>query len=308
MNRKLTTRELFESFNKKVTLRTIQRDMLAIETAGLPLIQEKDKNGSFLWSFPRDYKKMVLPSIQQNELLAVHILKAYLKTFNGTKIEKDINSVIDKIEMIAPGDVYFNLDYNDSIIWNQDFGNFDYQRFNEILQDVIDSIINRFWCTVTYRSPNEPEKSLDIFIHRLFTYNGVIYLAVTSEKYDDYITLALHRIISLKKAANQTRKPKAFDLKRFRRNRFAVYSGEPVHIQLQIEKEVANYFTNRQWHPSQKISRNDDNSLLLEMDVPITWELLGWILSWHSFMKAISPPVLIDKLKKQLETTAKLYN
>lgn len=307
MKRKLSTDDLHRHFDKQVSLRTVQRDIKAIEAAGIPLFMDKDSSGKNYWYFSRDYKKMVLPSIQPNELLAAYILKSYLKTFKGTQIETDLNSVVDKLETFAPGDVYLDMNTDESIIWNQDFGDFDYQKFGGILEETIRSITQEYWCTVTYEAQKEEQKSFDIFIHRLYTYNSIIYLAVTSEKYNDYITLALHRIIDLKKAANQAQKPDPFDIERFRKNRFAVFSGKPVHIKLQINKETAHYFTNRQWHPSQKLSLNEDGSLLLEMDVPITWELIGWILSWHSFIKALSPPELIDKLQERLKETQELY-
>ena len=309
MNRKVKTRDLQKLFHNEVSLRTIQRDILAIEQAGIPLEQDKDFDGSYLWSFTRDYRRMILPTIQYNELMAAYILKSYLNTFKGTKIEDSVNSLLDKIELIAPGEVYFdlNIDDNETIIWDQNFGDFDYQNFDWILQKVISFIVKMEWVSVTYQKPPGDEKTYDIFIHKLFVYTGVIYLAASTDKYDDYIVLALQRIKRIEKSENQNRKTIQFNIDEFRKNRFAVFSGKVEHIKLNIANEVAFYFTNRKWHPSQKISVIKNGSLLLEMDVPITYELVGWILGWHNYVKVLEPQLLIETIKKRLKETFELY-
>lgn len=309
MNRKVKTRDLQNLFNNAVSLRTIQRDILAIERAGIPLKQDKDFDGSYLWSFTRDYRKMILPSIQNNELMAAYILKSYLNTFKGTKIEESVNSLLEKIELIAPGEVYLdlNIDNNETIIWDQNFGDFDYQNFDRILQTVISFILKKEWVSITYRKPLGDEKTYDIFIHKLFVYAGVIYLAASTDKYDDYLVLALQRIKRIEKSENQNRKTIQFNIDEFRKNRFAVFSGKVEHVKLHIALEVAFYFTNRKWHPSQHILVNKNGSLLLEMDVPITYELVGWILGWHSYIKVVEPEALVETVKKRLKETFELY-
>jgi predicted DNA-binding transcriptional regulator YafY len=59
MGRNLTSSELNRIFDEKVTLRTIQRDMITIQQAGIPLICEKNHKKENVWSFPRDYRRMI---------------------------------------------------------------------------------------------------------------------------------------------------------------------------------------------------------------------------------------------------------
>ncbi len=311
MSRKFTTRDLCEYFEDQFTIRTIQRDIIVIERAGIPLMQEKDIDGNLVWFFPKTYRRMVLPSIQPNELLAAHILKSYLQTFKGTQIEADTMSLIDKVENIAPGDVFldFDSDYNNQpLLWSQDFGEFDYHDYNQTLMTVISLLINKEWAAVDYKKGTGEESKFDIYIHRLFNYNGVLYLAVSTEKYKDYISLALHRIKQIEKSKKQNISPIDFDINKFLESRFGVYSGEVEHVKLLIDKEVVFYFTNREWHPSQKISFKKNGSMLLEMDVPVTHELIGWILSWRDNIKVLSTKSLIDQIKTNLNSTMKLYD
>ncbi len=310
-NRKFTTRELCEFFENRFSIRTIQRDIVTLERAGIPLKHEKDIDGDYVWYFPSAYRKMVLPSIQPNELLAAYILKSYLRTFKGTRVEKDVTSLIDKMGTIVPGDIYIEYDSTtaeQSLLWDQDYGEFDYHDYDEILMKVISLIVNKEWAVVDYKKPENEEKKIDIFIHRLFNYNGVLYLAVSTEDYKEYISLALHRIKQIEKSKKQNISPIDFDINKFRESRFGVYSGEVEHVKLLIDKEVVFYFTNRQWHPSQKISLEKDDSMLLEMDVPITYELIGWILSWRDNIKVLSSNSLIDQIKANLNSTMKLYD
>jgi proteasome accessory factor B len=307
VGRKITINYLIDAFNDEVSKRTLQRDMQTIEEAGIPLEYELMENGAYSWYFSRDYKNLLPPVVQTNELMAAYMLKSYLKTFKGTRIEKDLNSVIDKLENIAPGDVYDLLTENGEVMWNQDFGDFDYTKFNEILDLSVKAAIDKKWYEVFYLSANGKENRHMVFVHKLFTYNGVIYLAVNEYGKEDYITLTLQHIVKIEKAAQQEAPPAAFDMKKFRRSRFAVFKGTPQEIKLHISKEAVKYFTNRRWHPTQKMSEQKDGSILIEMNVPLSWELVGLILNWHTHIRVIEPQELIEKVKERLRETLKMY-
>ena len=45
----------------------------------------------------------------------------------------------------------------------------------------------------------------------------------------------------------------------------------------------------------------------MELDAPVSWELIGWILSWHSFIKVLKPPALIHEMKKRLRDALRQY-
>ena len=308
MGRNVTASELYREFDGAITIRTLQRDMIAIQEAGIPLLCSKNATKENVWSFPRDYRGMVLPSIHRNELLSLYMLKAYLQEFRGTHIEKNLASVIEKLEDMAPGEVYLELDNNEEILWDQDFGAYDYSRLNDLLNRVIEAIIHTQWLTISYRGRGEANgKSLTVFPYRLFSYNGTIYLVAYLPRYQKAISLVLQRIISAEAAESDHPVP-PFDVQSYRLDRFGVYGGEIKTVRLHIAPDYAIYFGNRAWHPSQKAQTTKDGGMILEMEVPLSPELVTWILGWHEGIRVLAPDELIDTIKDKIKGMAHLYN
>ena len=308
MGRHLTTADLRREFDEQVSLRTTQRDMQTILQAGIPLICEKNLKKENVWSFPPEYRRMILPRIERNELLTMHILKSFLKSLRQTRIGSDLDTLLNKIEEIAPGEFYMELEGIDQLVWDQDVGYYNYQKTDHILNETIELIISNKWATVTYqRSELEDEKTYDIFPCRIFHYKGVLYVAAYNPYYDKFFSLTLHRIIAIKSAEDQQRPVPDFDLAVFRSNRFGVFTGEVEQIALEIKSDFALYFKDRIWHPSQKIITKKDGTLLLKMEIPISPELVTWILGWHTAIKVTKPKSLIEDITQKLEETLRIY-
>jgi len=308
MGRRLTCSDIRDHFDEAVSIRTIQRDISAIQEAQIPLHKRRGDGNQVTWSFPSSYKGMIMPAIQPNEMLALYILKAYLKTFHGTSIEQDIMSLSDKIEILSPGDVYLDFQDRQELIWDQDTGQFDYQEYGLLLTEIIQHILNKSWVTVTYKSMGEKEaKIYDLFIYYVFHYHGSLYLAAYTPEHHNFITLALHRLERIEKSVNTWAAPPELNITQFREQRFGVFGGSPQAVKLKISPQFTPYFINRNWHPSQNIRHMEDGSLWLEMNVPLSPELISWILSWHEAVFVVEPDALKDMVKERLTKTLEQY-
>jgi len=308
LGRKVTSGDLYREFEGKITLRTLQRDIVAIRQAGIPLLYNKNEKKEKEWYFSRAYRRMVLPSIHKSELMSLYVLKAYLKEFKGTDIEKNLMSVIDKLEDMAPGDVYMELNTVSDIIWDQDFGAYDYSHLDDMIEKLIQVILKNQWINISYISSGEiNHKTFILFPYRLFTYHGTLYLVVYLPKHKNTISLVLQRIKSIEIINDYNLAAPEFNIETFRQNRFGVFGGDIQTVKLFIKHEYAIYFRNRSWHPSQKTTKNTDGSLLLEMEIPLSPELITWILGWHEGIKVVSPKSLVYKIKDKLERTINIY-
>ncbi len=307
MGRNLTTSDLRKEFDHKVTLRTIQRDMITIQQAGIPLNCEKNHKKENVWSFPREYRHMILPSIQKSELISLYILKAYLKEFRGTKIEDNLFSVIDKLEDMAPGEVYLDLDTTGDLLWDQDYGAYDYSELDDLINQVINAIVKKNWLRITYQGRDNNAKTYLIFPYRLFSYHGSIYIAAYTPQYQTTISLVMQRIKSLRIEENISDMVPPFNMEDYRNRRFGVFGGPVEKIHLRIDPRYTIYFRNRFWHPSQEVKMQNDGSMMLSMEVPLSPELITWILGWHTAIKVIKPESLIKMIKQRLTETLKIY-
>ena len=56
--RKVTTSELHHRFEGKVSIRTLQRDLLSLSSAGIPLVTEKIKANENSWSLVENLNRL----------------------------------------------------------------------------------------------------------------------------------------------------------------------------------------------------------------------------------------------------------
>ncbi len=308
MARKLSASELYDMFEGSVSLRTIQRDINAILNAGIPLISEKRLRREHAWSFPRDYRRMLPPVIKENEILSLYILKSYLKEFRNTAVASSLESVIDKLERMIPGDIFWDAGSSHEVIWDQNYGSFDYRDYDQLIEQFITAIQQKLWIQVEYKSINQiRSKSYVVYPHMLFSYHGTIYVAAYHKRYAKNISMVVQRVQSVKVLQSQYKRKPMFDREAFRRDRFGVFEGESVEVTLRIAADYADYFINRSWHPSQKTEVNENGDLLLTLQVPLSPELITWILGWHEAITVLAPDTLIEEIKHKLDQTRKLY-
>ncbi|MFN3270048.1 MAG: hypothetical protein ACK42G_05635, partial [Candidatus Kapaibacteriota bacterium] len=148
----LTSTQLQDMISEEieiVSLRTIQRDLRLLQKIE-PSLVGTPRGKEIYWSIPKDFRvpKQIV-RFETNELLAFHFLKAHLKTFRGTIIEKDVEKLYKKLEELAPKEVILD----ETIYWDQNVGYYDYSKINDIVEKVIEATASKKWYTVTYTTP-----------------------------------------------------------------------------------------------------------------------------------------------------------
>lgn len=297
-----TTSELAENVTdyvegKTVSLRQIQRDLRALEASGVPL-QNEQFGRELRWWIPASYRSMVPIDINRNEVLAVHTLKGMLRQFRGTSIESDVDKLARKLERVAPGSVLMD----DGVVSEVTPGAMRDAVPDGILQAVIEGIRDVAWDRVTYRALHDNQRrTFIVALCRLLPHAGRLYAAAWHPKHKRYITLAVDRVESVERADDYDMPNHVFSEDVYRRERFGVYSGEVVNVVLRVTPGSAEFFTSRQWHPTQTFTKRRDGHIDLRMRVPINPELVSWIVSWADVVRVLKPRGLIDACRKKAD-------
>jgi len=280
---------------KAVSRRQIQRDLRAIEAAGVPITCEQ-AGRELRWWIPASYRAMVPIDINRNDVLALHTLKGMLRQFRGTAIERDVDKLAQKLEKVAPGSVLMD----NGLVSDVTPGAMRDAVPDAILQQVIEGIRDIAYDQVTYRALyDDTRRTFIVALCRLLPHAGRLYAAAWHPKYKRYITLAVDRIEHVERANDFPLPHHVFDEEAYRQQRFGVYSGEVTNITMRIAAPSVNFFTSRQWHPTQTFKHRRDGSADLSMRVPINPELVSWIVSWADVMKVVKPKHLIDACKSK---------
>ena len=309
IGRKVTTKELRRRFDETVSLRTLQRDMLALSDSGVPLVNEKLTANENTWYLMDHFKQFIPIPLEMNEYLAMEMLKTNLSILKNTSIESDVENLTKKIEQILPDELFLQATTAkfSNLLTNYSMGQYDYSGKNDIINKLIEAITKKRKCLVTYDSANtQKENKFYIEPEKLLSYHGGLYLIFYVRTQNEFWLLAVHRILKLEVFDEVFPNDHPFDEEEFVKNRFGLFSGKPEKIKLKFDKSIRHYIEHNHWHATQKFSNDKKGNLILEMETAVTPELISWILGWNMNVQVMKPKGLIEEIRKNLvETLAK---
>ena len=134
---------------------------------------------------------------------------------------------------------------------------------------------------ITYRSLRTTEPvTYDIYPYGLIYHRGSLYLVAFAPQHDEIRHYRVDRIDAVEVQSLQFTKPANFDLRTHLDQSFGVFSrnGAPVRVRICFSSAVSRYVEEKRWHPSQKLSRQADGSLVAEFVLTATEEIKSWIL------------------------------
>ena len=303
IGRKVTTKELRRRFDETVSLRTLQRDMLALSDSGVPLVNEKLTANENTWYLMDHFKQFIPIPLEMNEYLAMEMLKANLSILKNTSIEDDVEKLTKKIEQILPDELFLQATTAkfSNLLTNYSMGQYDYSGKNDIINKLIEAITKRRKCLVTYDSANtQKENKFYIEPEKLLSYHSGLYLIFYVRTQNEFWLLAVHRILDLEVFDDVFPNDHPFNEEEFVKNRFGLFSGKPEKIKLKFDKSIRHYIEPNHWHATQKFSNNKKGDLILEMETAVTPELISWILGWNKNVQVMKPKGLVEEIRKNL--------
>ncbi len=311
VGQKLSTSVLLSKFQQQVSRRTLQRDFITLSEAGIPVISEKIQGNENLWYLDSRFKNFIPIPLGMNEYLAAHTLKENLKIFRNTTLEKDVNSLMDKIEQILPSDVFLDTRKGvaESFFEQYSAGIFDYSPHNQAIESLISAIVEKKICRVTYFKPGAPsEKSYKIEPVKLVNYNGGLYTIAFIQRHHSYIMLAIQRMLSLDMLDEPQNQNHHFVEDDFWQGKFGLFPGEQAEVVLQFTKSIRHHIEGRMWHASQILNDVENGELTLTMNVGLSPELSSWILGWGEQVLVKKPVKLRKNIAQRLRSNLKLYS
>ena len=299
--RKHSCRELQQDLaaktDREVTIRQIQRDMRAIEQAGVPIMQERSGREQ-RWYVPASYRSLQPLAISDNEVLALHLLKGALGAFRNTRVHNDVERLQRKLERMAPGTVFLQED----LVTDVSPGRYATAIDDAVMERIVFAITDPHWDRVTYRSLHgSTAKTFVVSFCRLINHAGRLYVAAWHPTYKQYITLAADRIDHVERASDITMPLHEFNEERYISGRFGVYDGAVCNVHLRIDASAADFFASRMWHPSQKTTLRRDGKLDLRLTAPLSPEIVSWIVSWADVLDIISPKKLKEACRDKVK-------
>ena len=281
------------------TVRTIRRDLAALEEVGLPLVAEADGKKKRWRIAYKDKLTRLSGLLDAGHYMGLRMAMDQLGAVGkSSAMFATLEDLAHKVEKALGPTATRTLAAIEKC-----FHSYEKQAFRKAPADVfwplVTAISEHRLCEVTYRAPRveAQDRTYELLPLRLFTYQGAIYLMAYISKHRSYLNLNLHRLVSLVVLDDKLKPPAGFDPEKLENAAFGVHhTGSPVTYRLRFAPWVAPYIRERTWHPTQKLKELEGGGVELSFRCARTYEVTTWVASWMAGVEALAP----RSLKKQL--------
>lgn len=281
-----------------VTVRTIQRDMEAIELAGIPIVSIQGPNGGYgiMENFKMDNR---LVSVED-----LYYIITSLKSVSETLTDGAMDGTLQKIESLLPprsSDFLSERNEKLSIDFSMLGGDPRHQAAFKTAKEAVDS--ERL---LRFKYTNNKLETITREVEPLtiaFKWRGWYLFAWCREK-EDFRTFRISRM----------REPEILPVHIKRKNiSFEDYLDEQnrnntiamTEMTLRFDASMRNLV--EEYHDPEDCSEGPDGSLIVHMKMPEDGWMYGFLLSYGEYVTVLDPPHVRDKLKRSAEQISEKY-
>ena len=283
--KRVSTGELAREFN--VSLRTVQRDIVLLNTTGFPISSFEKGYHAFMEGF--SLKKMMLTKEEASLLSFLHDISKSL----GEKFEDSFSNILKKV-VSKDQDSAFYVKLPEGSKISKDF---------PCIKELERSIKNNIKIVLHYKT-SEKEGDYRVCPLKIIFFDGFWYLFAQVDGKDGVRTFRLENIINVVLLDEYFIPPR--NLNTFLDQSVNIWFTEKrdKQVVLKVDKEVAKYFKQQVYFPLQKITKeNVDGSLRIETKICHNEEILRIIFRWIPYVHVVKP----KDLKIEVEKIIKSY-
>ncbi|HJV66082.1 MAG TPA: transcriptional regulator [Geomonas sp.] len=290
-----------------VNRRTIQRDLIAIQEAGYPLISEWQE-GEKLYRFLTGFKNVPPISFTLQELMTLSLLRSQLDLLNGTPFLEDMQGIFRKVNSVLPPRLAAHMERIAEVAHPLLQGKRDYSRSAEALKVIRHALLYQQRITISYRPPGRSQAtSYQFDPYTLLFQKGGIYLLGYAHERQALRTFAVERIDAVEAGKERFEIPEGFHASQTLEEAFGIVAEPPMDVVIRFSAGIAHAVRDRVWHSSQQIREEQDGSLTLSFRAGGRMEILAWLLSYGPHAELLAPPELRDELAGMVRETARVY-
>lgn len=305
--RGMTRAELEEEF--QVDRRHIYDYLQEIEKCGY-VFADHEGSGERLWRIEGGYPGIKPEPATVSELMALYLAKAHLDYLAGTPFVEDLERLSRKIEAGLPEKTAAKIKQMLQVFHPVQCPQRSYAKQKAILAELQKALLFQRMVRITHRALSYPKPvvhNVEPYALQLFEYG--LYLVGYSARARDFRRFAVERIQSA--TVDMTADPftprPEYAARLKSRKAFGLIEDDLMDIQVQFSKEVADYFKERQWHPTQKVKQLKNGDVIVLFQAGGMDEIVSWVLSWGTYAKVIGPAILLETFQKHLQKMERRY-
>lgn len=272
----------------QVSTRTIERDLDELRVLGAQAVYDKKrKRYAYLG------KPVTLPAqwLTEKDFAILLIAEKALRIHPGLPFQKEIhpafnrllnpvrhdNKMMDSIRELCKS-VMFHRPYKAERNICHEFSR------------VLDAIMDKKRLSFGYRSAEGKITMREVDPYVLINDGGDWYLVGHCKLRNDIRNFALDRIFNPRIIDFHFALPKGFKPEEYLKQGFGRMRGkDDVDVRLQISGRAVAWIERNVWHPTQKIEKKRDGSILLSLKCPVTDNLVRWVLQMAGDVRILAP-------------------
>lgn len=291
-----------------VSTRTIRRDLEALQEAGFPLYDEK-VDGKTYWKLDTlPFKKLADAGLTLAELCALYFSRTIVECLAGTPFQTDLARAFDKLQQALPPRMRQFLDRLPGVLAaKREPARKRDAAEHETIARLLEATLAQRRASMRYHSMSS-DRTKDYLVepYRVVYAQGGLYLFAYVPAYREVRTFAVERIRTLS-LLDETFEPvhdiagEAFS------HSLGTHTGPPEHVEIAFEPRIVRYIEARLWHPTQRLQRGADGSLVMTLDVCNDWALRSWILGFGPLARVLAPDSLAEQILTELTDAQRRY-
>jgi predicted DNA-binding transcriptional regulator YafY len=286
--------------------RTVRRDLEALEAVGFPIITER-RNGQTRWRLIEGFRNIPALGFSATELMALTFSRKLLQPLEGTDIQSALNSALNKVAGVLPPQGHEYVRALDNLFSIGLGPHKNYQRYKKTIDLITQAIDKLRTAQIRYFSASQGTSTRrEVDPYRLWYAGGGLYLIAYCHLRKDVRLFAVERIRSITLTDHPYQMPLGFNVEDYVQDALMIMRGRRIEAELLFSKNVAAWTKDKLWHSSQELVAMKDGRLRMTLKVADTDELVGWILSFGSQVKVISPESLRMKVREEARAVSKI--
>jgi len=277
-------------------LRTLRRDLDALEAAGFPLVTER-VDGRTRWRLMEGYRHIPALAFSATEIMALMVSRHLLRPLEGTLIQVSLDSALSKAAAaLPPPGLAYAKELQD--LFSVGLGSHKiYRKHRETIDRLRRAIAEHRTVQMRYYTASRNVTTRrEVDPYHLRYADGALYLIAYDHRRQAVRLFAVDRIRTLTLTDHPYQIPLDFDANAYMQDALVVMRGRPVEVELLFSKPTAAWVRDRIWHPSQQLAQLKDGRLRMTLKVAGTPELVRWILRFGSGVRVVQPPALRQRV------------
>ncbi len=312
--RRKTPSELRESLRLsgyELTLRSVQRDLIALSTPWGITCETEGVTSYWYWS--PDAKLFDIPNLGSAEALVFLMAKAYLQDAIPRSQLTLLAPYFERAEQLIGSAKIPISRWHQRVRVIQRGPSLHVPVVRpEVVKEVHEALLYERRVRLTYKKRGEKSvKDYELSPQALILREGVMYLVASANEYEELLHFALHRASGAALIERPAKRIQGFNLDHYVDNEraFSYPTKKQVSIRLRasLDQGLADHLSERPLSGDQSINQKEGSEYVLTATVVDTAELRWWLLGLGPAIVVSAPSELRQWMKQTIESMSKMY-